>query len=184
MKAVLNKKDFGEVIMNLLMEWVMIARYKISHAGKEFGNTNPSMGLCQGDPLSSYLFLICIKGFSALIKNYESRGMIRGIKVARGAPTVSHIFFTDDSYIYRRANMEESVQIMNLLATFEKASGQKIIVDKSNVFFCCNMVEEARKEVLEVMRFNTHYLGLRNCMGGNKSIILGYLKEKVSTRRL
>lgn len=98
-RAMLSKLGFAEEISDLFMQCVRTARYKITHSGREFGSIIPQKGLRQGDPLSSYLFLICMDGLSALIKSYERRGLIKGIKVARGAPSVSHMFFADDSYI-------------------------------------------------------------------------------------
>lgn len=57
---------------------------------------------------------------------------------------MTHMFFVDDIYIYCQANKcqankEEATQVMKVLATFERASGQKIDVDKSNVFFSRNV---------------------------------------------
>lgn len=95
---------FENSIINLFMGCVSTALYKISHGGKEFGSIVSERGLRQGDPLSSYLFLVCMEGLSALIKDYERQGLIRGIKVARGAPTATLMFFTDDSYIYCHAS--------------------------------------------------------------------------------
>lgn len=68
-------------------------RYKISQSGHEFGDIVPERGIRQGDPLSSYLFLICMEGFTALIRDYERKKMVTGIQVARGAPHISHMFF-------------------------------------------------------------------------------------------
>lgn len=84
----------------------MSSRYKINHAWRGFGDIIPEIGLRQRDPLSFYLFLVCMKGLTAVIKEYERRDLINGIKVARGAPTVSHIFFTDYSYINCKATKE------------------------------------------------------------------------------
>lgn len=178
LRAMLVNMGFNNLVINLLMECVLTARYRISHAGKEFGNIVPERGLRQGDPLSSYLFLICIDGLSGLIKKYESMGLIKGIRVARGAPTVTHMFFANDSYIHCQANKEEAANVMNMLSIFEKASGKKINGENSSVFFSRNVQEETKREVMEILRFreadnNSQYLGLPNCLGGNKSAILG-----------
>ncbi|XP_074347208.1 uncharacterized protein LOC141686043 [Apium graveolens] len=169
------------------MECVISARYQISHVGKEFGSIVPERGLRQGDPLSSYLFLICMEGLLALIKKFESRGLIRCIKVARGALPATYMFFANDIYIYCQTSKEEASQVIKVLTIFERAKGQKINVDKSNVFFSRNVKAEYIKEVLDILKFkeadsNSQYLGLPNCLGRNKSAILGYLKERVRTQ--
>lgn len=145
-RAMLIKLGFTNSVVNIFMQCVTTARYTITHPGKEFGNIIPQRGLRQGDPLSSYLFMICMEGLSALIKSYERRGIIKGISVARGAPSVSHMVFADDSYIYRHANKEEAMQIMEILAIFEQASGQKINKSKSSVFSVAMCSKKPKKQ--------------------------------------
>ena len=43
--------------------------YSVYGNGKEIGPITPRRGLRQGDPLSPYMFLICAKGLSCLLKN-------------------------------------------------------------------------------------------------------------------
>ena len=68
--------------------------------GKEVRPIIPSRGLRQCDPLSPYLFILCAKGLSSLIRKHEKAGLIHGVKVAGGAPMVSHLFFADDSFLF------------------------------------------------------------------------------------
>uniref|UniRef100_A0A803QFT1 Reverse transcriptase domain-containing protein n=1 Tax=Cannabis sativa TaxID=3483 RepID=A0A803QFT1_CANSA len=187
LQAILQRMGFDDHMVKLFMACVSTAKYQVSHAGKEFGNIIPGRGLRQGDPLSSYLFIICTEGLSALIRHYEQRHLIRGIKVARGAPIVSHIFFADDSYIFCRANEEESYNVLQLLNTFERASGQKINYDKSSIFFSRNTQVGIRDAICGDLGIheaddNTTYLGLPNIIGRKKTAILGYLKERVQKR--
>lgn len=172
---------------NLFLGCVASDMYQITHAGREFGNIVPGRGFCQADPISSYLFLICIEGFTTIIKKYERRKLIRGIQVARGALIVSHMLFANDNYIFCRADKEEANQINHLLVVFDKASGHKISIEKSIVFFSKNVQVETRRDVCEVLRFkeaneNCHYLGLVNLIGMNKTMMPGYLKERVQDR--
>lgn len=100
---------------------------------------------------------------------------------------MTHMFFADDSYIYCHATKKEALQIMEILTIFERASGQKINTRKSSVFFSRNVRQETKTEVLQVLGFqeadsNTQYLGLPNCIGRNKTAVLGYLKERVRNR--
>lgn len=93
LRAMLLKMGFDTVLVDLFFECIASVKYEICHAGKQFGNIIPGWGIRQGDPLSSYLFLICMEGLTSLIQGYEQRRLIRGIQVARGAPTNSHMFF-------------------------------------------------------------------------------------------
>lgn len=107
--------------------------------------------------------------------------------MARGAPVISHMLFADDSYVYGKASSEEASKITQLLYSFERASGQKIILLKSTVFFSKNTSEEVRNQVCAELQIpeggaNSKYLGLPCTLGRNKSAILGYLKDKMSNR--
>lgn len=113
--------------------------------------------------------------------------MLGGIKVARGAPVVSHMLFANDSYIFCKASTEEAATVMQMLKTFEETSGQIINHQKSSVFFSRNVSNPCKQEICEVLRFEeadegSHYLGLPNYIGRKKSAMLGYLKEKVRDR--
>lgn len=119
--AILEKLGFDHRVVNLFMACISSVKYKFSHAGRTFGSITPSRGIRQGDPLSSYLFLLCIEGFTALIRKYESRGIIQGIKVAQRAPSISHILFADDCYVFCKASLESANRVIEMLHLFEKA---------------------------------------------------------------
>ncbi|XP_074342398.1 uncharacterized protein LOC141679917 [Apium graveolens] len=187
LRAMLVKLGFDGKMVNLLLECVTSARYRINHAGKEFGLIEPGRGIRQGDPLSSYIFLICMEGLTALIQENERMKNIKGIKVARGAPSLSHMFFADDSYIYCQASREVATKVINMLQVYEKASGQKLNATKSSAFFSCNVTQEERVDICNILQFqeagaNTTYLGIPSIIGRNKNVVLGYLKERMQKR--
>lgn len=61
----------------------------------------------QRDLLSPYLFLIHIENLSALIKGVERSADIHEVKICRGAPIVSHLFFAYDSVLFARATSQK-----------------------------------------------------------------------------
>ncbi|XP_074351785.1 uncharacterized protein LOC141690929 [Apium graveolens] len=55
----------------------------------------------------------------------QGRLITDNVMVSYEAPTILHMLFADDSYLYCRANMEEANGLLNLLQVFEGASGQQ-----------------------------------------------------------
>lgn len=156
LQAVLRKMGFNEKLVRLFMACITTSRYQITYAEQVFGHIIPEKGLRQCDPLSSYLFIICTEGFSALLQDYKHWRFLNGIQVARNAPCISHMFFADDSYIFYKASSLEAYHVSDLLRKFENASGQKINFDKSLIFFSRNTYTQTRDticgdlEILEV----------------------------------
>ena len=46
-------------------------------------------------------------------------GLLHGVAVKRGAPTISHLFLADDSVIFSKATREECNQVANVLSVYE-----------------------------------------------------------------
>lgn len=97
------------------------------------------------------------------------------------------MLFADDSYLYCNANEEEADHMRRLLQEFEQASGQKVNLTKSVVFFSTNVQQEERNQLCSRLQMeeageDCKYLGLPNMMKKSKAATLGFLKEKVKNR--
>lgn len=69
-----------------------------------------------------------------------------------------------------------------MLRTFEKASGKKLNIDKSSVFFSKNTPESLKLALNQKLGFSeanerSLYVGLPNMVGRNKTTLFGYLKD-------
>ncbi|KAL5573012.1 hypothetical protein UlMin_022609 [Ulmus minor] len=141
-------------------------------------------GLRQGDPLSPYLFVICAHGLSEMLACFEERKRFTGIKIASGCPSISHLFFADDSLIFCKANLSEATHLKTCLTNYAKASGQQINFDKSALCFSPNTKSNDMTTVCSVFGVNqvqSHelYLGLPTFSMKNKRIQFGYIQDKV-----
>lgn len=122
LRAILDKMGFSDWWIHLILQYVSTVSYNIFH-GENIGPIIPTRGIQQGDPLSPYLFIMCAEGLSSLIRNYKNKLWIHGIKICRQAPSISHMLFMDDNYLYCKASVEEARKVLELLHLFERALG-------------------------------------------------------------
>jgi hypothetical protein len=121
----------------MIMSCVISVSYSVLCNQEPTGYIIPSRVLSQGDPLSPYLFLLCVDGLIVLLKTAEHRKHITGVIVGRG-PKLTHLLFADDSFLFCRADTKECQNIMRLLGTYEGASCHKINTEKTSLFFSSN----------------------------------------------
>lgn len=86
---------------------VTTVTYNVCFNGYSVGPISPQRGLRQGDPLSPYLFLLCVEGLSSSLRQAAENGRINGCRISSGAPSVTHLLFADDSFLFFRAEKEE-----------------------------------------------------------------------------
>lgn len=99
-------------------------------------------------------------------------------------PSISHIFFADNSLIFCRANTIEWVAVQSILDLYEKASGQGINKQKIKIFFSATTNRNLRNHLLDlagVSLCNGHekYQGLPIMVGKNKYETFEAIKNKV-----
>jgi hypothetical protein len=144
----------------------------------------PTRGIRQGDPISSYLFLLAVEGLSCLLKSQVESSALNGVKVASTALAVNHLLFADDSLLFFEASIGGATEVKEVLRIYCNASGQQLNMDKSSIFFtkgCPNVIKEGIKSELGVHRetLNDKYLGMPSDVGRSKSRAFKYLKDKV-----
>ena len=115
--------SFPKKWIDRVMSCVTTSSFSILINGKPYGNVLLSRGLCQGDLLSPYLFLLCAEGFTSLLTKAENDARIHGVSICIGAPRVSNILFVDDSLLFCRATQNEVVTISEILQSYANASG-------------------------------------------------------------
>ena len=93
LERIMPKLGFTEKWVALIMQCLSTVTYAIRINRVPRGHIIPSKGLCQEDPLSPYLFLICAEGFlSAMLHQAVQDKRLRGVSVCRRGPKISHLF--------------------------------------------------------------------------------------------
>ena len=118
LEKIMLKMGFHANWVCLIMKCIMTVRFHILYDSKEIGPIHPQRRLRQGDPLSLYLFIICVEALSNLIRAKEREGKINGCKIARGAPIISHLFFADDYFLYFRADENKVCTVKQILQEY------------------------------------------------------------------
>jgi hypothetical protein len=70
---------FSRRWVSMVMRCVCSARLSVKLNGEISERFLPTRGLRQGDPISPYLFLFCVEGFSALLKQAQLEKVIEGV---------------------------------------------------------------------------------------------------------
>jgi len=91
-------------------------------------------GLRQGDPLSSFLFLLAAEGFNVLMNSLSDNNLFTGYTVGSSEPVVvSHIQFADDTLILGTKSWANIRAMRAVLVLFENLSGLKVNFSKSQL---------------------------------------------------
>ena len=179
LQGIMQRMVFPKGWIKRVMGYVTTSTFYVLINGKPFGNIHPSRGICQGDPLSPYLFLLCVDGFTSLLE-----GHIHGVSICRRALIISNLLFADDSLLFCRATCNEAEAIADILQVYAKASSQSINLEKSLVYFSSNTQSDKKVEIMETLgvkeveRFES-YLGLPTLIGHAKYQTFSFLKDGV-----
>lgn len=124
---------FPEWFIKLVMVCVRTPMFSISINGELHGFFASGRGIQQGDPMFPYLFTLAMEVFSGII---NLRTSVKDFKFFwRCKSTIlSHLFFTDDVFLFCRANRKSTVVLKRSLDTFSSWSGLVPNRNKSDVF--------------------------------------------------
>ena len=89
-----------------------------------------SIGLRQGCPLYTFLFLLIADALSKLIYHAKRVGSYKGIMVT-SSNELSHILFVDDVVMMGEGTWEKFRGVEQILDLYKKATGMHINVEKS-----------------------------------------------------
>lgn len=155
--------------------------------GEQTKAFKPSRGLRQGDPLSPYLFGLCLERLCHQIELSIASKKWKPISISRGGPKLSHICFADDLILFAEASVSQVRVIRTVLEKFCRASGQKVSLEKSKIFFSKNVSRELGKQISDESGIKStkdlgKYLGMPILHKRINKDTFGEVLERVTTR--
>lgn len=175
---------FAEAWVSLVMKLVQGVSYRFKLNGAIGEKLIPQRGLHQGDPLSPYLFIICIDVLSHMISNHRSSGSLQGMTLAPSSPPLTHLFFADDAILFTKATNQEFYQLQQILNSFSEALGQRINIVKSGFIGGKYLPAQRKSELANILSLQIWdnpglYLGIPAEWGRSKTQSLAWIKEKL-----
>lgn len=117
-----GKLGFGRVWIRWVMACISTVSCSALLNGQAHGFIIPERGLRQGDPLSSFLFIMCAEALVKSLNHAEATGCLQGISLDHDGPLVYHLLFADDGLLLCQASTNDSNELMCILQSYGEAS--------------------------------------------------------------
>ena len=185
----LIRANLSADLIDLIMSCVLIVSTLILVNGEALDPIYPSRGIRQGDPLSPYLFIMCMDFLGQLIQEKCEAKRWQPVKASQSGPSFSHLFFMDDLVLFGKADGRECAVIRDVLDEFCSMSGQSVSITKSIVYFSPNVDRDTRESLCDILGFAStaslrKYLGFPIKHPGSSSqdfnFVLDRVKQKLS----
>lgn len=96
-------------------------------------------GIWQGDPLSPYLFVICMDKLSHLISEAVDDGVWLAPRSRHNGPIGSHLMSVDDLLLFSQTIEDHLARVMGILNGFCPLLGQQVSHPKTHIYFSNNV---------------------------------------------
>lgn len=124
-------------LVEVVKQCINSVKLQILWNGEPLKEFSPSRGIRQGDPLFPYLYVICMERLTHLIDREVSLGSWKPARASRDGPPISNLAFADDLILFGEA-IDQAKVMMDCLNLFCGASGSKVNIDKSGIYFSGN----------------------------------------------
>lgn len=145
---ILQEVGIPKNLIDIIMCAVISVQTNVKWNGSRAEYFSPHQGIRQGDPMSPYLFVMCIDKLSHLILEKVEEGQWKCLRAGRYWPMISHLMFADDLLLFGQALVEQMQCVLDVLYQFCELSGQQINNSKTNIMFSKNVGREMRDSLV------------------------------------
>ena len=180
--------DFGfsNALMTLIIHCV-ICNLSLVWNGEKLQNFALNRGLYREDPLSPYLFILCMEKLALLIVNKVKLGAWLPVKVSRPDPANSHLFFASSYLLFVQAKSSQAWLVSYLLDDFWLTSSLQVNLEKSKFMAFRNLPRSKVVKFVGItsMHHTTNfskYLGFPPFQGQVHKQEFNFIVEKLNLR--
>nr|GEZ13610.1 TMV resistance protein N [Tanacetum cinerariifolium] len=102
---------------------------------KQKAKTRWGLGrLCQGDPLSPFLFILVAQALNVAILEATNHNIFHGIKVGKDKLHISHLQYANDALILGEWSLTNAKNLSRILTCFHLAFGLKVNFNKNKLY--------------------------------------------------
>ncbi|GAU46050.1 hypothetical protein TSUD_191210 [Trifolium subterraneum] len=141
---VLIEVKIPDEMIRVIMNCVTSVKSNVLWNGSRSDFFYPKCGVRQGDPMSPYLFVLCMDKLSHLIVEATNNEKWKPMRAGKTGPLISHLMFADDLLLFGQAVEENMIVVMDVLNKFCLMSGQQVNYDKSSIYFSRNVTADMR----------------------------------------
>jgi hypothetical protein len=105
LEAVIGRMGFAPSFIKLIIMCVTTAHYAVLVNGVPMRRIAPTKGIRQGNPLSSYLFLMYAETLSSLLSRADREGVLTCVPTSKRGPRINHLFFADGSLLFNKVGL-------------------------------------------------------------------------------
>ena len=135
LRSCLQQFGFPSITIDLVIHCVTASSLLLIWNGRTLPDFTPTCGLRQGDPLSPYLFVICMDFLSHDILKVVELNHWKAVSISRNGLTLSHLFFADDVLLFTKATRSQVVTVEGIVTNFSNMLGLKVNISKPRAFF-------------------------------------------------
>jgi hypothetical protein len=184
---ILIEMKLPEAVVNVIMHAITSVETNVKWHGAHADFFRPQRGIWQGDPISPYLFVLCMDKLSHLITHSVNEGQWKTLKAGKNGPIVSHLMFADDLLLFGETTNCQMDCMLDILTKFCNMSGQEVSYEKTSIFFPKNVNRVLRNTLMQKSGFRetTHlgkYLGVPLTGNAARRTNFQYIIDQVSAK--
>lgn len=120
LKLTLTECGFPQKLIDFIMSCTTTTSLSLKWNSEILDSFSPTRGLKKSDPMSPYLFVLCMENLALLIQEKVQANLWEPIKISSNGLQVSHFFFTNDCNLFTKANATQVHLVNQVLQSFCK----------------------------------------------------------------